>query len=55
MRPRLSYTIWFTQRTGSTLLCKALEGAKMAGIQNEWRYTWLGEQRVSNPVELQIP
>jgi trehalose 2-sulfotransferase len=53
MKPKLSYTIWFTQRTGSTLLCKALEGAQIAGIPNEWLYTWLGDQRVSSPAALQ--
>ena len=36
MRPRLSYTIWFSQRTGSTLLCKALEATGIAGRPNEW-------------------
>ncbi|RPJ28388.1 MAG: hypothetical protein EHM33_04700 [Chloroflexi bacterium] len=36
MKPKLSYTIWFTQRTGSSLLCKALEKTGMAGQPNEW-------------------
>ncbi|HEX2998289.1 MAG TPA: Stf0 family sulfotransferase [Anaerolineales bacterium] len=36
MKPKLSYTIWFTQRTGSQLLCKALEGTGIAGKPNEW-------------------
>jgi LPS sulfotransferase NodH len=53
MKPRLSYTIWFTQRTGSTLLCKALEATGVAGIPNEWLYTWWKEQQWNNPVELQ--
>ena len=35
MKPRLSYTIWFSQRTGSTLLCKALEATRIAGRPNE--------------------
>lgn len=35
MRPRLSYTIWFSQRTGSTLLCKALEATGIAGKPQE--------------------
>jgi len=35
MRPKLSYTIWFAQRTGSTLLCKALESTSIAGKPNE--------------------
>lgn len=36
MKPKLSYTIWFTQRTGSTLLCKALAGTGIAGNPEEW-------------------
>jgi LPS sulfotransferase NodH len=44
MQPRLSYTIWFTQRTGSTLLCKALEETQVAGVPHEWLYKWLEEQ-----------
>jgi LPS sulfotransferase NodH len=36
MRPTLSYTIWFSQRTGSTLLCKALESTGVAGVPREW-------------------
>jgi len=39
VRPRLSYTIWFSQRTGSTVLCKALESAGIAGKPNEWLHT----------------
>ena len=39
MKPRLSYTIWFSQRTGSTVLCKALESTGIAGKPNEWLYT----------------
>ena len=31
MTPRRSYTIWFSQRTGSTLLCSALEDTGVAG------------------------
>ena len=31
MSPRLSYTIWFTQRTGSTWLCEALASTGVAG------------------------
>jgi LPS sulfotransferase NodH len=54
MKPKLSYTIWFTQRTGSTLLCKALEGTHLAGIPNEWLYTWLDDQQVENTEELQL-
>jgi trehalose 2-sulfotransferase len=36
MKPRLSYTIWFSQRTGSSLLCKALESTGFAGKPAEW-------------------
>jgi len=38
MKPELSYTIWFSQRTGSTLLCKALASTRIAGNPNEWLY-----------------
>lgn len=31
MKPNLSYIIWFSQRTGSTLLCQALESTGIAG------------------------
>ncbi|WP_028558947.1 Stf0 family sulfotransferase [Paenibacillus pinihumi] len=31
MRPKQSYTIWFSQRTGSTLLCEALKSTGVAG------------------------
>jgi LPS sulfotransferase NodH len=34
-RPTLSYTIWFSQRTGSTLLCRALEETGVAGRPGE--------------------
>jgi len=36
VRPHLSYTIWFTQRIGSTLLCAALESTGVAGRPGEW-------------------
>ena len=36
MRPNLSYTIWFSQRTGSSLLTTALEKTGVAGIPHEW-------------------
>lgn len=36
MKPRLCYTIWMTQRNGSTLLCKSLEQTNIAGKPNEW-------------------
>lgn len=36
MKPSLSYTIWFSQRTGSTLLNKALASTGIAGDPCEW-------------------
>lgn len=36
MTPQSSYTIWFSQRTGSTLLYKALESTGIAGTPREW-------------------
>lgn len=59
MKPSLSYTIWFSQRTGSSLLCKALESTGVAGKPAEWLhhvttgaelYTHYG---VNRPSELQ--
>jgi trehalose 2-sulfotransferase len=35
MPPILSYTIWFSQRTGSTLLCDALASTGVAGYPGE--------------------
>ena len=34
--PKISYTIWFSQRTGSTLLAQALESTGVAGKPQEW-------------------
>ena len=36
MKPKISYTIWFSQRTGSTLLYKAIESTGIAGVPREW-------------------
>ncbi|MCR8658702.1 Stf0 family sulfotransferase [Paenibacillus endoradicis] len=36
MKPTLSYTIWFSQRTGSTLLNLALASTGVAGNPAEW-------------------
>ncbi len=36
MKPSLSYVLWFTQRNGSTLLCKGLESTGIAGKPGEW-------------------
>jgi LPS sulfotransferase NodH len=54
MKPKLSYTIWFSQRTGSTLLCKTLEATKVSGNPGEWLYGWLKDQHSNNPEELQM-
>jgi len=48
MKPGLSYTIWFTQRTGSSLLCKALEETGIAGKPNEWLLRFLERLPSSN-------
>ena len=53
MKPKLSYTIWFSQRTGSTLLCQALEATGIAGVPKEWFWRWLSHQSGSDPEELQ--
>lgn len=36
MIPTKSYRIWFSQRNGSTLLCKGLEHTEIAGIPGEY-------------------
>jgi LPS sulfotransferase NodH len=36
MKPERSYTIWFSQRTGSTLLARALGSTGIAGKPEEW-------------------
>ena len=36
MRPTISYTILFSQRTGSTLFYKAIKSTGIAGIPREW-------------------
>jgi LPS sulfotransferase NodH len=53
MKPSLSYTIWFSQRTGSTLLCKTLQAIEVAGNPGEWLYGWLKDQHSNQPEELQ--
>ncbi|RAP77421.1 Stf0 family sulfotransferase [Paenibacillus montanisoli] len=42
-KPKQSYTIWFSQRTGSTLLYKALATTGVAGNPAEWLYMIDGE------------
>jgi trehalose 2-sulfotransferase len=58
IQPQTSYTIWFTQRTGSTLLCKALEATGIAGKPGEWlnipnAADLTAHYGVQNPAELQ--
>ena len=56
MKPRLSYTIWFSQRTGSTLLCKALEATRIAGNPGEWLLNIFKSEyanAIDNPAQLQ--
>jgi LPS sulfotransferase NodH len=50
VNPSLSYTIWFSQRTGSTLLCKTLEATGIAGMPGEWLH---GELNIDNAPALQ--
>ncbi len=38
MQPKLSYTIWFSQRTGSSLLCQVLVATGIAGKPGEYLY-----------------
>ena len=42
MHPHQSYRIWFTPRTGSTLLCKTLENTGIAGKPGEF-FNLIGE------------
>ena len=55
MKPKLSYTIWFSQRTGSTLLCRALQSLDVAGKPSEWLYAsnLLEKYQLKNYAELQ--
>ena len=55
MKPELSYTIWFSQRTGSTLLCRALESTGIAGRPSEWLSTddLLDKYQLNSYAELQ--
>lgn len=43
MTPKQSFIIWFTQRSGSTLLCKSLEQTKVAGKAEEF-FTLMEEE-----------
>lgn len=56
MQPQSSYTIWFSQRTGSTLLYKAIESTGVAGVPREWFNCppdLLSTYRKANHAELQ--
>lgn len=55
MKPKLSYTIWFSQRTGSTLLCQALTSTEIAGKPSELMSNdnLLTKYQLNNYVELQ--
>ena len=56
MKPTLSYTIWFSQRTGSSLLCRTLEATGIAGKPHEWfncKPDLLHEFHAASFVELQ--
>lgn len=55
MKPKLSYTIWFSQRTGSTLLCRALQSTGVAGKPSEHLYAsnLLDKYQVNSYTELQ--
>lgn len=44
MRPQQSYIIWFTQRSGSSLLCKALEQTNIGGKPGEL-FVLMGEEQ----------
>jgi trehalose 2-sulfotransferase len=55
IKPKLSHTIWFSQRTGSTLLCRALQSTGIAGNPDEWlsASNLLDEDRLNNYAQLQ--
>lgn len=55
MKPKRFYTIWFSQRTGSSLLCKALQSTGVAGQPEEWLYqdNLFEAYAVTTPAELQ--
>ena len=55
IKPKLSYTIWFSQRTGSTLLCRALQSLGIAGKPSEWLYAsdLLEEYQLDSHAQLQ--
>lgn len=50
MKPVKNYAIWFSQRTGSTLLCKTLESTDIAGKPQE---LFLGTSNYTDPLAFQ--
>jgi LPS sulfotransferase NodH len=54
LKPKLSYTIWFTQRTGSSLLCMVLAAMDIAGKPGEYLYEPnIPKDYSSSPAKLQ--
>ncbi len=58
MKPRISYTIWFSQRNGSSLLCEALASTGIAGKPGEHflmptNTSWFDFYQARNYEELQ--
>ena len=52
LKPETSYTIWFSQRTGSTLLAQTLASTGVAGNPGEWLLETSGDREregVLNP------
>ena len=52
MTPKQSFIIWFTQRSGSTLLCKSLEDTLVAGKAGEF-FTLMGEDTLCEKHQVQ--
>lgn len=50
LTPKKSYTIWFSQRTGSTLLSQALGSTGIAGKPGEWLLNMV--EYLKEPVEM---
>ncbi len=58
MKPEISYTVWFSQRNGSSLLCEVLKATGIAGIPGELIHiptdtSLLGFYQTKDYVELQ--
>ncbi|QHT61475.1 hypothetical protein GXP70_16895 [Paenibacillus lycopersici] len=52
-KPALSYTIWFSQRTGSTLLSEALTSTGIAGNPAEWLHYQHNDPATMTPGKLE--